>query len=122
VKSVTQISRLNIKGSKQNNSNDDLGGIGLFEMDTDDKPITNEEKRNSYRLPDVMGYIPKVHPSEIRVHGNNLNGRSIIQLVNSLMGYSYHLIQNEYEIDYDKLLDDKQYTGESLIFRYLPNK
>lgn len=122
MKTVTQYSRLNIKGSKQNNFNSDFSGIGLFEIDADDKHITIEGKESPYGLPDVLGYIKKVHPLEIRVSGNNLNGRSIIQLVNSLLGYPYQLIQYEYEIDYNKLIDDEQYTGESLVFQPITNK
>jgi hypothetical protein len=119
---VTQISRLNIKGSKQNNFSSDFSRIGLFEIDADDEHTIIEGKESPYRLHEVMGYVQKVHPLEIRVSGNNLNGRSIIQLVNSLLGYPYQLIRYNYVIDYNKLIDDQQYTGESLIFQDLTNK
>lgn len=119
---MSQISRLNIKGSKQNNLDSALDAIWLFEMDADDNPIIIRGKENMYQLPDVMRYIHKFHPYEIRVSGNKLNGKSIIQLVNSLLEYPYQLIQNKYKIDYNKYLDNKQYTGESLIFRAITNK
>jgi hypothetical protein len=81
-------------------------------MDSDDKPITIEGKENPYGLPNVLGYINKVHPLENRIIGNYLNGQSTVQLVNSLIGHPYQLIQNEYEIDYNKLLDNKQFAGK----------
>jgi len=122
VKTVTQISRLNIKGSKQNNFKSEFGEIGLFEMDTDDKPITVKGKESPYELPDVLGYIQKGHPLEIIVSGNNLNGNSIIQLFNSLLEHRYQLNHYKYDIDHNKILDGEQYAGKSLILRLMSNK
>lgn len=107
---------LNIKGSKENNHTNPFE-VGLLEIDWVDAPIRNKRGDNKFKLYQVIGYINKTLPSNIRLHGNNLNGKIVIQLTNWLVSRDYQITKNNSEISPTDIIDDKRYAPESLIYK-----
>ena len=107
---------INIHGSTENGFASPKSIVQYLELDNSEGPILIEGRKIQWKLHEVVQYIVEKKPFAIRLNGNNLNTKIVIQLTNLLVDRRYQLVQNIYETPVDDILDDIRYAGDSLIF------